>query len=384
MGRLGVLIAFASAIVCLWPAQGLLAQEKKQDDQNFAKEADQINMAEVKLGKLAEEKAHSTSIRDFGSRMARAHSEANKELREIATKKGWNLTENLDQKHQELFDQLSKLKGEEFDRTFAKDLASGHEEAIRKFEEEANHGQDPDLKKWANKCLPTLREHLTMAQNAQGTATTATTGRTFLGVALAPLDPRFEMQNPNLKGRGVLVAQVAEGSPAQKAGLKAQDIVVSYNDQQVYSAEQLVKLVQNDKPGQQVTLGIVEDGKEKQVKITLAERRATARIPAQTSQGEESSNTRPRSVWETFDSMTLSRTGKDRFKVAISYLDEHGKMQKKEFEGSRQEIRTDLEKQKDLPPQEREQLIRTLQLSSFLRGAMWDIDELNPGNGPNP
>ena len=90
----------------------------------------------------------------------------NKELRKITTKQGIALTEKLDPKHQELLDDLSKLKEAAFDQAYTKDMVAGHEKAIKLFENEAKTGRDADVKAWAEKCLPTLREHLKLAQAA--------------------------------------------------------------------------------------------------------------------------------------------------------------------------------------------------------------------------
>lgn len=56
--------------------------------------------------------------------------------------------------HQDLLDQLSKLKGIEFDRAYAKDMVTDHEKAIEQFEIEAKKGKDSDMKAWAEKWLP--------------------------------------------------------------------------------------------------------------------------------------------------------------------------------------------------------------------------------------
>jgi putative membrane protein len=90
----------------------------------------------------------------------------NKELRKITTKQGITITEKLDPKHQELLNDLTKLKEVAFDKAYAKDMVAGHEKAVELFENEAKHGGDADVKAWAEKCLPTLREHLTLAQAA--------------------------------------------------------------------------------------------------------------------------------------------------------------------------------------------------------------------------
>jgi putative membrane protein len=132
----------------------------------FIRAADQISLAEMKLGKAAEERAASDVVRKFGMRTQRDHTLMNKELRQITTKQGIALTEKLDTQHHELLEELSKLKGTAFDQAYTKDMVAGHEAAIKQFEIEIKTGRDADVKAWAEKCLPILREHLKLAQAA--------------------------------------------------------------------------------------------------------------------------------------------------------------------------------------------------------------------------
>ncbi len=171
-GNVGSAEIFTSGdMVLIVEREGTITKMKKKDkaeiaNQTFIRAADQIDLAEVKLGKFAVEHAASDAVKKFGARALRDHALMNKELHEITSKKGIKLVEGLDQKHQELMDELSKLKGTEFDRAYTKDMVSGHEKAIEQFEIEAKNGRDPDVKAWAEKWLPTLREHLTLAREA--------------------------------------------------------------------------------------------------------------------------------------------------------------------------------------------------------------------------
>lgn len=141
-------------------------KEAKIANETFIRDADQIDLAEIKIGKIAEEHASSEAVKKFGERMVRDHTSMNKELRDITSKKKMDLTEALDQKHQELASELSKLTGAKFDMAYTKDMVAGHEKAIEQFENEAKNGQDSDVKAWAKKWLPTLQEHLKLAQEA--------------------------------------------------------------------------------------------------------------------------------------------------------------------------------------------------------------------------
>ncbi len=135
-------------------------------NETFIRAADQINLAEMKLGKVAEDNAKSEVVKKFGVKSMQDHSLMNKELRKYTTKQGIAIMDKLDTKHQELLDELTKLKGTDFDKAYTKDMVAGHEQAIKLFEVEAKNGADADMKAWAEKCLPTLREHLKLAQAA--------------------------------------------------------------------------------------------------------------------------------------------------------------------------------------------------------------------------
>ena len=77
----------------------------------------------------------------------------------------------------------------------------------------------------------------------------------------------------------MVVQKVMKGSPADHAGLQRYDIVISYDAQDVYSPEQLVKArCGNDRPGREVSLAYVRGGSVKTTKLTLGEMPASAEV----------------------------------------------------------------------------------------------------------
>ena len=137
-------------------------------DHNFAVKAAQGGMAEVKLGQLAEQNAESPDVKAFGRRMVTDHTKANDELKAIAGRKGITLPADIDAKDQSTYDRLSKLKGAEFDKAYMKDMVSDHKEDVSEFRHESEHGTDADIKAFAAKTLPTLEEHLHLAESTEG------------------------------------------------------------------------------------------------------------------------------------------------------------------------------------------------------------------------
>lgn len=67
---------------------------------------------------------------------------------------------------------------------------------------------------------------------------------------------------------GVKIDDVDRDSPAEKAGLKAGDVVVEYDGERVRSARQFTRLVQETPEGRQVTLAVVRDGKRQSLSAT--------------------------------------------------------------------------------------------------------------------
>ena len=61
---------------------------------------------------------------------------------------------------------MSKLSGEAFDRAYMQAMLADHRKDVAEFRTESSSGRDADVKSWASKTLPTLEEHLKLAQAA--------------------------------------------------------------------------------------------------------------------------------------------------------------------------------------------------------------------------
>jgi putative membrane protein len=133
-------------------------------DRKFVMEAAMGGMAEVELGRLAAERGSTDAVKQFGQRMVDDHSRANSDLMQWAGGKGITLPTALDAKHQSLMTRMSALSGAAFDRAYAKEMVKDHNKDVALFQREASRGADADLKAFAQKTLPTLQEHLSMAR----------------------------------------------------------------------------------------------------------------------------------------------------------------------------------------------------------------------------
>jgi putative membrane protein len=134
-------------------------------DKAFVQKAAIGGLAEVEMGKMAQQKGSSDQVKQFGSRMVEDHSKANDDLKQVASSKGIALPTDLDAKHKAKMDKLEKLSGGQFDRAYMDDMVADHKEDVADFKKEASSGKDSDLKSFASKTLPTLEDHLKMAES---------------------------------------------------------------------------------------------------------------------------------------------------------------------------------------------------------------------------
>ncbi|MCF7858913.1 MAG: PDZ domain-containing protein [Candidatus Cloacimonetes bacterium] len=95
--------------------------------------------------------------------------------------------------------------------------------------------------------------------------------RTYMGVFLEDLDSENNEKHKIDRSFGVLIREVVKDSPAEMAGLKANDVIISFAKEKLYTSDQLITMLKNYQPGDEVKLGIYRDNKDKTVKLTLGE-----------------------------------------------------------------------------------------------------------------
>jgi putative membrane protein len=132
--------------------------------QKFITEAIQGNLAEVEMGKLAQEKGDTDAVRSFGQTLASDHSAANDKAIAAAKELDVNAPDQPNAKQKSAYEKLSKLSGPAFDREFKHMMVMDHREDIQKFQKKANKKADDAAVQYAKETLPTLKKHLELAQ----------------------------------------------------------------------------------------------------------------------------------------------------------------------------------------------------------------------------
>ena len=149
--------------------------EAKYDDVNDDKEEDsdylifaaEVDMKEIELGKLAQQKSTNPDVQALGKMMVDQHTKSLADLKAAATKKNISIPETLTDKGQEAYKDLNEKTGHDFDKAYTDKMVDGHEKTIEKMEKASEKASDADIRMWAANMLPTLRTHLEHAKMAK-------------------------------------------------------------------------------------------------------------------------------------------------------------------------------------------------------------------------
>jgi putative membrane protein len=163
---IGCLVAAGiAAAPAMLPQTSANPSEIDGKDRKFLMDAAQDGLAEVELGNVAQQKASSPEVKSFAQKMVEQHSRANEELKTIASSHGVTLPTDLEAKTKAHVDMLSKLEGEQFDKSYMQHMVQDHKKAVSLFQKTSKSARGDDVKQFAAKTLPTLQEHLQSAQS---------------------------------------------------------------------------------------------------------------------------------------------------------------------------------------------------------------------------
>ncbi|MEH2626410.1 putative membrane protein [Bradyrhizobium sp. AZCC 1719] len=131
--------------------------------EDFVRQVAISDMFEIQSSRIAQERGNADQ-KAFAGTMIKDHQVTSADLMDHAGEWKTALPTKLHSLHQSKIDKLKSLHGTEFSSRYNLDQVSGHKDAVSLFERYAKGGDDPNLKEWAEKTLPTLWHHLEMAQ----------------------------------------------------------------------------------------------------------------------------------------------------------------------------------------------------------------------------
>jgi len=160
--------AFALAAALGAPA---FAQNKMDNnDASALKQLIQANLTEVAAGKAAQSKAQSPDVKDFAQKMVTDHGKMAEELKSLAKKKDVSAPQDADMKDMAKMKLMERKSGAEFDKEFMEHMVKDHEKDIQDAENIAAKAKDAEFKAAVQKAIPTMRQHLELAQRLSKSA----------------------------------------------------------------------------------------------------------------------------------------------------------------------------------------------------------------------
>jgi len=156
---------------------GAVPQDQQIDpyitDKDFVKNVAESSATQVQLGRLAEDKASTDAVKEFGKRMVEAHTQTSQQLKQAAAALNVQVPAEPPRKAKKAEAKLAKLSGADFDRAYAKIAADEQKQAVKQFEREVKNGKAPGVKDFATKNLSAGQERQKQAEelaSATGTA----------------------------------------------------------------------------------------------------------------------------------------------------------------------------------------------------------------------
>jgi putative membrane protein len=127
--------------------------------EDFVAKAIASCIGEMKLHEKAAKDAKSEDVRRFAQKMADEHKKVNDRLMNVAKEMKLGVVQGFDKNSKEIWDRISRLEGEAFDREYVKHVLKSHADAINFYENARPRDADARIKGLAEEVLPTLRQH---------------------------------------------------------------------------------------------------------------------------------------------------------------------------------------------------------------------------------
>ncbi len=137
------------------------------NDANFLMTAAAIQLEEISLGKLAQQKSNVSHVKELGKMMEQDHTKVLNELKALAQSKSISIPASITDNARSTYDKLNKKSGNDFGKAYSEMMVEHHEDAIDLFERASAESNDADIRNWATSKLPGLRTHLQHAEKCK-------------------------------------------------------------------------------------------------------------------------------------------------------------------------------------------------------------------------
>ncbi len=132
---------------------------QQKNDAQFLVDAAEMNLEEIQLGKLAQQRGTTTEVKELGRKMEEAHTQSLVQLKDLASRKGISIPATPTEDGRDAYNALLDKTGDDFNKTYTDRRVRLHRDAIDLFEDASTECQDADIRSWATASLPSLRAH---------------------------------------------------------------------------------------------------------------------------------------------------------------------------------------------------------------------------------
>jgi putative membrane protein len=164
MKTLSLFNILAAASLAFFGTAPLQAADIDGKSKEFVTDTYENGLAEVKMGQLALGKTANADVKKFAQMMVDDHGKANTELKAIADAKNVKVATEPTMVAKGKEKMMDAKSGADFDKAFADAMTDSHKKSVEAFEKASKDSKDADVKAFATKTLPTLREHLAHAE----------------------------------------------------------------------------------------------------------------------------------------------------------------------------------------------------------------------------
>ncbi|HLH11370.1 MAG TPA: DUF4142 domain-containing protein [Methylovirgula sp.] len=157
------------ALFAMSLASGTAFAQAAPPTSEFVQKAEIGGQLEVQAGHIAATKGTSAGVKNFGEKMVRDHTRLNEKFKSVLAKDKQDLPKEtpLDTEAQDSLNKLNSASANDFDKLYVDMMVDDHKKDIADFESYAKGGDDKLIRAAARQALPTLKEHLMMAEKLQ-------------------------------------------------------------------------------------------------------------------------------------------------------------------------------------------------------------------------
>lgn len=167
----------AITLGCISLVGPAVAQSASADqDKQFITQASLSDYTEITFSQLALKNAENPKVKAYAQKMITDHQKLEADMKPFADKLGVTPATALDAEHQQMYDQMTKLSGAEFDKQYMTAMDTDHHKALDAFKAEETSTQDAQLKPVVKKGEKVVAQHTAMADKMQAKMGAAASG----------------------------------------------------------------------------------------------------------------------------------------------------------------------------------------------------------------